>query len=87
MATSGSPASSAENEARIDLLLLGEPGVLELDVGGVAPEDLRESVEVLAGVLPAPLDERARDAPRETPGERDEAFRMALQKPQSTRGL
>ena len=67
------------DEARIDLLLLGEPGVLDLDVGRAAPEDLGESVEVGAGVLPAPLDERARDAPRETAGERDEAFRMALQ--------
>ena len=43
----------------VDLLLLGEPRVLELDVRRVAPDDLHESVEILAGVFAAAFGERA----------------------------
>ncbi len=67
------------DEGGIDFLLLGEPGVLQLDVGRVAPEDLHEPVEVLARVLRPVLDERARDAARQASGQRDDALRVALE--------
>ena len=63
----------------VDRLLLGKAGVLELDVGGVAPEDLLETVEVFARILRPFLGERPRHAPGETPGQRHEPLRVALQ--------
>ena len=67
------------DQVRIDLRLLGEAGVLDLDVGGVAAEDLGEPVEVGARVVSPALRERARDAPGEAAGESDDALRMALE--------
>ena len=67
------------DERGIDFLLLGEPGVLQLDVGRVAPEDLHEPVEILARVLRPVLDERARDASRQASGQRDDALRVTLE--------
>ena len=66
-------------ELRVDPRLLGEAGVLDLDVDVVAAEDLRQAVEVGRGVLGAALLERAGDAAREAAGERDEPLRMRLQ--------
>ena len=67
------------DQLRVDLVLLGEPGVLDLDVRRVAAEDLDEPVEVGARVLRATLRERARDAAREAAGERDDALRVTLE--------
>ena len=67
------------DQLRVHLLLLGEPGVLELDVGRVAPEDLDEAIEIRAGVLRPPLRERPRHAAREASGERDDPLRVALE--------
>ncbi len=80
MATSGSPVSSASAiSCGVHLLLLGEPRVLELDVRRVAPEDLHEPIEVGARVFRPTLRERARDAAREAPGERDDPLRVPLE--------
>jgi hypothetical protein len=68
-------------ELRVDPRLLGKPGVLNLDVGRVAPEDLDEPVEVGRRVRLARLLERLRDAPREAAGERDQAIRVRLEQP------
>ena len=67
------------DELRVDLLLLGEAGVLDLDVRRVAPEDLDEPVEVGARVARAVLRERPRDAAGEAAGERDDALRVPLE--------
>ena len=67
------------DQLRVDLVLLGEPGVLDLDVRRVAAEDLHEAVEIAGRVLRAALRERARDAAREAAGERDDALRVALE--------
>ena len=67
------------DELRVDLQLLGDAAVLDLDVGRVAAEDLNEAVEVGARVARPVLRERARDAPREAAGERDDALRVPLE--------
>ncbi len=64
----------------VHLLLLGEPGILELHVGRVAPEDLDEAVEIRACVLRPSLRERPRHPAREASGERDDPLRVALEK-------
>ena len=67
------------DELRVDPLLHVEPGVLELDVGVVAPEHCRQPVEVGGGVLGPALLERLADAAGEAAGERDQAARVALE--------
>ena len=67
------------DQLRVQRLLLLEPGVLDLDVGRVAPEYLREPVEVGVRVGVAALVERARDASREAAGEGDEPLRVPLE--------
>jgi hypothetical protein len=66
-------------ELGIDALLHLEPGVLQLDVGVVAAEDLREPVEVVARVLRPVLLESLADAAGEAPREGDDARGMRLQ--------
>ncbi len=68
-------------ELRVDPRLLGEPRVLDLDVGRLAPEDLDEPVEVGRSVGLARLLERLRDASRKASGERDQPFRVRLEQP------
>ncbi len=67
------------DELRVDALLHLEARVLELDVGVVAPEHLRQPVEVGRGVLGPVLLERLADAAGEAAGERDQAARVALE--------
>ena len=67
------------DQLRVDLLLLGEPGVLQLDVRRVAPEDLDEPVEIAARVLGPSFGESPRDTAREAAGQRDDALRMSLE--------
>ena len=67
------------DELRVDALLHVEAGVLELDVGRVAAEDLREPVEVGARVGGPVLLERLADAAREAAGERDQPRRVPLE--------
>ena len=62
------------DELRVDALLHVEARVLELDVGAVAPEDLRQPVEVGARVGGPALLERLADAAGEAAGERDQAL-------------
>jgi len=66
-------------ELRVDLLLNRHVRVLHLDVGRVAPEDLREPVELAGRIREAVLLDRLRDPPGEAAGERDHALRVALQ--------
>ena len=67
------------DELRVDALLDVEAGVLELDVGVLAAEDLGEPVEVRAGVCRPALLERLADPSREAAGERDQAGRVGLE--------
>src|SRR6266511_1568070 len=67
------------DELGIDPLLRLEVRVLQLDVGVVAAEDLREPVEVGGRVLRAALLERLRHAAGETAGERDQPRRVRLE--------
>ena len=67
------------DQLRVDLVLLGEPGVLDLDVRRVAAEDLDEAVEIAGRVLRAALRERAGDAARKAARERDDPLRVALE--------
>ncbi len=67
------------DQLRVDLVLLGEPGVLDLDVRRLRPEYLHQSVEVCARVLRAALRELAGDAAREAARERDDALRVTLE--------
>ena len=67
------------DELRVDALLHVEARVLELDVGALAPEDLRQPVEVGARVGGPVLLERLADAPREAAGEGDQPLRVGLQ--------
>src|SRR5262249_6683540 len=46
------------DQLRVHTLLLGDTGVLDLDIGRVAPEDLREAVEIGARILSSTLDQR-----------------------------
>ena len=80
------PLRSEPRERPEHGLLDLEPGVLELDVDVVPPEDLLEPVELGLGVLLAALDERARDAAREAAGERDQPVAWRSSSSQSTRG-
>ena len=66
-------------ELRVDPLLHVEARVLDLDVGRVAAEDLREPVELGARVGGAVLLERLADAAREAAGERDQPVRVPLE--------
>ena len=50
------------DELRVDALLHVEPRVLELDVGALSPEDLRQPVEIGARVCRPVLLERLADA-------------------------
>ena len=67
------------DELRVDALLHLEARVLQLDVGALAPEDLRQPVEVGARVGGPVLLERLADAPREAAGQGDQPFRVGLQ--------
>ena len=67
------------DELGVDALLDVEAGVLQLDVGGVAAEHLREPVEVGARVGGPVLLERLADAAREAAGERDQPRRVRLE--------
>ena len=67
------------DELRVDALLDVEAGVLELDVGVLAAEDLGEPVEVGARVGRPVLLERLADPSREAAGERDQAGRVGLE--------
>ena len=64
-------------ELRVDPRLLGQPRVLDLDVGRLAAEDLDEPVEVGRGVGPARFLERLRDASGKASGERDQTLARA----------
>ena len=76
------------DEVRVDLLLLREPGVLQLDVRRVAPEDLHEAVEILARVLRPRPSESARDTrPERQPESATMPFAWRSSSSQSTRGL
>ena len=66
-------------QAGVDPRLDLEARVLHLDVGRVAPEDLREPVEVGAGVVGPVLLERLADAAGEAAGERDQSLRVPLE--------
>ena len=70
-ALGGEPGQRVEHRL-LDL----EPGVLELDVGVVAAEDLLEPVELHLGVAHPRLRDRLRDPPRQAAGERDQARRI-----------
>ena len=67
------------HELGVDALLHVEARVLELDVGALAPEDLRQPVEIRAGVGRPVLLERLADAAGEAAGERDQPLRVGLQ--------
>ena len=67
------------DELGVDALLHVEARVLELDVGALAPEDLRQPVEIRAGVGGPVLLERLADAAGEAAGERDQPLRVGLQ--------
>ena len=67
------------SELWVDPLLVGQAGVLQLDVRGVAPEDLRQPVEVGARVGRPRLLERPADPPGEAAGERDQTFRVPFE--------
>ena len=75
------------DELRVDALLDVEARVLELDVGGLAAEDLRQPVEVGARVGRAALLERLADASRETAGGAIRPFEYVSSSSQSTRGF
>ena len=68
-------------ELRVDPRLLGQPRVLDLDVGRLAAEDLDEPVEVGRGVGPARFLERLRDASGKASGERDQTLGVRLEQP------
>ncbi len=68
-------------ELRVDARLLLEAGVLDLDVDVVAPEDLRQPVEVGGGVLRTALLERPADPAGEAAGERHDPVRVRLEVP------
>ena len=67
------------HELGVDALLHVEARVLELDVGALASEDLRQPVEIRAGVGGPVLLERLADAAGEAAGERDQPLRVGLQ--------
>ncbi len=67
------------DQVGIDAQLVVDSAVLDLDVRGVAPVDLRESVEVLPGVLAPALGERFRDATGKASRECDEAPPVAFE--------
>ena len=80
MATSGSPSPFASvDEPRVDLLLDRQSGVLDLDVGGLAAEDVHEPGDLGLGLLLVPLLERLADAAGEATRERDQPPGVALQ--------
>ncbi len=66
-------------EQRVDPRLLREAGVLHLDVDVVAPEDLRETVEVGSGILWTTFLQGFTHSAREAPGERHEPLRVSGQ--------
>ena len=63
----------------VDRLLDVETGVLQLDVGVVATEDLLEAVELGLGVAIATFRDRPRDTTGEATGECDHPRRVALE--------
>ena len=67
------------DELGVDALLHVEASILELDVGALAPENLRQPVEVGPRVGGPVLLERLADAPRETARESDQPLRVGLQ--------
>ena len=67
------------DEARVDLLLLGEPRVLDLDVRRVPSEDLYEPVEIAVRIARPVLDESSGDTAGQAARERDEPLRMPLE--------
>ena len=74
------PALRRERRERLEQRLLDvDVPVLQLDVRVVAPEDLREAVEVGLGVGRPVLDERLRDPAAETAGEREHPLRVTLE--------
>ena len=74
-------------ELRVDPLLRLEPGVLDLDVGRVAAEDLDEPVEVGGGVLRPDLLERRETRPERQPESTTSPLAWRSSSSQSTRGL
>ena len=75
------------DELRIDLVLLCEPGVLDLDVRRVTAEDLDEPVEIAGRVLRR-LSESARETrPERQPDSATMPFAWRSRSSQSTRGL
>jgi hypothetical protein len=66
-------------QGRVDPRLDLEAGVLHLDVGRVAAEDLCEAVEIAARVVAAVLLEGLADTTREAARERDQSLRVALE--------
>ena len=66
-------------EERVDPRLLREPRVLDLDVDVVAPEHLREPVQVGRGVLWTTFLQGFTDAAGEAAGQRDEPLRVRLE--------
>ena len=74
------PELRGEPGQRLERRLLRlEADVLELDVGRVAAEDLREAIELRRGVAVPVLAQRAGDPAGEAAGEGDHALRVALE--------
>src|SRR5213079_2359980 len=67
------------DELRDELLLHRQVRVLELDVDRVAPEDLREPVELGRGVLRPSLFQRLAHSSGEAAAERDDTLRVPLE--------
>ena len=73
------PLRGEAGELRHEPFLDLQARVLELDVGGVATEDLDEPVELALGVGGAGLGQRPADTARQAAGERDQPGRVALE--------
>ena len=77
MATSGRPVVRGDlGERGVDPLLHLEPGVLDLQVDGLAPEDVGQPRDLGLGLAAVAVLERLADPAREAAGERDEALRV-----------
>ena len=74
-------------QPHVHLLVLLEPGVLQLDVHRVAPVDLHQPVELHPGARVVVLQQRLVDAAREAARERDQPAGVALQQLEVDAGL